>query len=111
MTDPPSPAARDQYGRRRLGRLRLGVEPLEDQLERYRRATRVLTALPVAIGCFITALFTAFGSPGTGAVVSLALFAPVVALAWLDYARLRGRLREYRRENPSGQSGENGVRR
>ena len=109
MTDPQSTAARDQYWRRRLGRLRLGVEPLEEQLERYRRATWVLTGLPVAIGGFILALFTAFGSPGTGAVVSLVLFSPIVVLAWWDYARLRGRVREYRRENGSSPPGEKGL--
>ena len=41
---------REKQWRRKLGRLRLGVEPIEEQLARYRRVTWVLTAVPAVIG-------------------------------------------------------------
>ncbi len=35
-----------RYWRRKLGRLRLGVEPIPDQVARYRRVTVMLTVVP-----------------------------------------------------------------
>ena len=52
---------REQEWRRRLGRLRLGVEPIEEQLERYRRVTWALTAVPAIIAVMFLGLFIAFG--------------------------------------------------
>ena len=37
---------RENHWRRKLGRLKLGVEPIEEQLTRYRRVTWALTAVP-----------------------------------------------------------------
>jgi hypothetical protein len=91
-------AERESYWRRRLGRIRLGVEPVEVQLERYRRVTLVLTAIPVAMGAFFMTLFWAFGRPDIGGVLVGVLLAPIVLIAWLDYARLARRTRAYLRD-------------
>lgn len=90
--------ARLRYWRVKLGRLRLGVEPIDDQLARYHRATLLLTAIPAGIGLMFVALFSAFGRPDVGLVVAAVLFLPVVALAWLDYAVLRSRASGYLRD-------------
>jgi hypothetical protein len=100
----PDPAAdpewdeRLRYWRRKLGRIRLGVEPVEDQLARYYRVTLMLTALPAGLALIFVALFAAFGRPDVGLVLVLILLAPVVAMAWIDYALLRSRALGYLRE-------------
>jgi hypothetical protein len=88
-------AARQVYWRNRLGRLRLGVEPIEEQLERYRRVTVMVTALSVLLGVAFVSLFAAFGRPEIGAVVALVLFLPVILVAWADHAALRRRAAGY----------------
>ena len=67
---------REQEWRRKLGRLRLGVEPLDEQLARYRRVTWALTAVPAIIAVMFLGLFTAFGRPDIGALVVVILFGP-----------------------------------
>src|SRR3954447_5824954 len=100
--------ARRRYWRHKLGRLRLGVEPLEEQLARYRRVTWMLTAVPLALALMFVALFAAFRRPDIGVIVALILFCPVVVLAWIDDAVLRRRaarytheLQEYQKRQPS----------
>ncbi len=95
---PDAWAERQRYWQRRLGRLRLGAEPLEEQLDRYRRVTLALTLVPAVIALMFVALFTAFGAPGTGLIVAGILYIPLVTLAWLDFARLRARAASYLRE-------------
>jgi hypothetical protein len=90
--------ARQRYWRRKLGRLRLGVEPLEEQLERYRRVTWMLTAVPLAIGLMFVGLFAAFQRPDVGLVLAAVLLLPIVVIAWLDQGLLRSRVARYRRE-------------
>jgi fatty acid desaturase len=90
--------ARQRYWRRKLGRLRLGVEPLEEQLDRYRRVTWMLTAVPLVIALMFLGLFGAFERPDVGLVVAAVLLLPIVILAWIDYGVLRLRLARYRRE-------------
>jgi hypothetical protein len=89
---------RERYWRRKLGRLRLGAEPLEEQLARYRRVTWALTIVPLAIGLMFIALFAAFRRPDVGALLAAVLLLPVVALAWLNHMRLERRVAAYRRE-------------
>jgi len=89
---------REAYWRRKLGRLRLGAEPIEDQLARHRRALMALSGATVAVGSIILALFTGFGRPGIGAVVSGLIVVPVVGSAWIGYARLRRTVLLYRRD-------------
>jgi hypothetical protein len=91
-------AARRRYWRRKLGRLRLGAEPIEEQLARYRRVTWMLTAIPIGIGLMFVGLFAAFDRPDVGALLSAVLLAPVVLVAWADDALLRARARRYLRE-------------
>ncbi len=90
--------ARRRRWARKLGRLRLGVEPLEVQLTRYRRVTWGLTAVPAIIGLMFVALFAAFNRPLMGLILAGGLLGPVVAIAWLDYAVLRARVAEFERE-------------
>jgi hypothetical protein len=84
-----------RYWKRALGRIQLGVEPVEDQLEKYRRVTWVLTAVAAGVAIFFLSLFTAFRRPDIGAIVVLVLLVPMVAMAWLDFFRLKRRVRSY----------------
>ncbi len=81
----------------KLGRLRLGVEPLAEQLARYRRVTWVLTAIPLAISLMFLALFSAFRRPDIGLVVAGLFGVPIVVIAWIDYALLGRRASQYAR--------------
>jgi hypothetical protein len=89
---------RENYWRRKLGRLRLGVEPIEEQLARYRRVTWALTAVPAFLAVFFVTLFTVFGRPGIGLILVAVVLLPVVLGAWWDYAMMASRARRYRRE-------------
>src|SRR5262245_48007663 len=60
--------AREEVWRRKLGRLRLGVEPIEEQLARYRRVTWALTAVPAGLAVMFFTLFAIFGYPLVGLV-------------------------------------------
>jgi len=80
---------------RKLGRLRLGVEPLEVQLERYRRVTWALTVIPAVISLLFVTLFTVFGRPDIGILLVVLLLLPIAVSAWYDYFRLSRRAREY----------------
>jgi hypothetical protein len=84
--------------RRRLGRLRLGAEPVPEQVDRYRRVTWALTAVPLTIGLMFVALFAAFERPLLGTVIAGMLVVPVAGLAWLDFALLRRRATAYEKE-------------
>ena len=101
-------ADRQRRWARKLGRLRLGAEPLAIQLARCRRVTWVLTAVAAAVGLMFVGLFAAFGRPGVGAILAGALLGPVAALAWLDYASLSRRASAYERERRAYAAGENG---
>jgi hypothetical protein len=86
---------REQEWRRKLGRLRLGVEPLEEQLARYRRVTWALTAVPAIIAVMFLGLFTAFGRPDIGAVVAAIVLGPVIVFSWLGFKKLEHRAYAY----------------
>jgi hypothetical protein len=86
---------RENQWRRRLGRLKLGVEPIEEQLTRYRRVTWVLTAVPSLIGLMFLTLFTVFGRPDIGLIFDGIVLLPIVIGAWLDYVLLARRGRCY----------------
>ncbi len=86
---------REIQWRRKLGRLKLGVEPLEEQLARYRRVTWVLTAVPCFLGLIFLSLFTAFGRPDIGLIFDAVILLPIVVVAWLDHAVLARRARQY----------------
>jgi hypothetical protein len=86
---------RERIWAHRLGRLRLGVEPLEEQLTRLRRTTWALAIIPSFIGLFVQTLFTVFSRPDIGLVVVLILFAPMILSPWVGYARLKRRAAAY----------------
>ena len=81
-----------------LGRVRLGVEPIPEQLRKYRRVAWVITIVAGWMGLFIAVLFTAFKSPGTGLIVSGLLFGPVIVSAWVGYWRMESRALAYLQE-------------
>ena len=91
-------AGRERYWRRKLGRIRLGVEPVEVQLAKYRRVTWMLTAVPLGLATMFVALFAAFRRPDVGIVTALVLLLPIVALAWIDFMLLSRRVAGYTRE-------------
>jgi fatty acid desaturase len=86
---------RQDFWRRKLGRLRLGVEPLEEQLGRYRGVTWALTLVPAFLAMFFLTLFTVFGRPDIGLILDAVLLLPIVLGAWLDYALLARRAEAY----------------
>ena len=98
--DPPGDdwAQRERHWRRKLGRLRLGVEPLQEQLARCRRVTWALSAVTGLIALMFVALFWAFEAPLVGVVVAGVLLLPVVGLSWLDFKILERRAARYQRE-------------
>jgi hypothetical protein len=107
MTTEPNPTlegsdpdwdARQRDWQRKLGRIRLGAEPVEEQLARFRRATVMITVVPGVIALIFLSLFTAFGRPDVGVVLVLILLFPIVANAWFDDAMLRRRAGRYLRE-------------
>jgi len=90
--------ARQRYWQRKLGRLRLGVEPLPEQLVRYRRVTWMLTAVPLVIALMFVSLFAAFRRPEIGLILAAILLLPIVIFAWLEYGLLVLRVARYTRE-------------
>jgi hypothetical protein len=90
--------AREETWRRRLGRLRLGVEPIEEQLDRYRRVTWTLTAVPAILALMFFTLFAVFGYPWIGLTFDAIVLLPIVLGAWADYALMASRARRYRAE-------------
>jgi hypothetical protein len=94
----PGWAERERYWRRRLGRIRLGAEPLEQQLARWRRVTWALTAVSALIAAMFVALFAAFRAPAIGAIVAGVLLLPIVVAAWLEDGSRRRRVAAYLRE-------------
>jgi hypothetical protein len=83
---------------RKLGRLRLDVEPLETQLARHRRVAWGLTTVSTIIGSMFIALFSAFGRPDVGLIVVAISLLPIVVFHWLGYLRIARRARAFERE-------------
>jgi hypothetical protein len=92
---------RERYWQRRLGRLRLGVEPLDVQLARYLQVTWGLTVVPIGMGLIIAAIFAAFHRLDIGLLIASILVIPIVSLAWLDYRRLERLVAQYEQERAS----------
>ncbi len=89
---------RERDWARKLGRLRLDVEPLEEQLARYRRVTWALTLVSGTIALMFLTLFSAFRRPDIGLAVAGILFVPSSLVSWLDYRRLERRAAAYQVE-------------
>jgi lipopolysaccharide export LptBFGC system permease protein LptF len=89
---------RERQWQKRLGRLRLGVEPLEDQLERYRRVAWALTIVPGIMAAMFVALFSAFHTPIVGLIVGGIVFGPIATMAWIDFKRMESRAAEFETE-------------
>jgi len=93
-TNDPATARRIAW-QRKLRRLRLGAEPIEDQLRRLRRATWAGTVVAGWIGLFILGLFTAFGRPLIGLAFGGGLSAPILAWMWASDLRTHRLARRY----------------
>jgi hypothetical protein len=90
---------REGRWRYQLGRLRLGVEPLGEQLVRYRHVTWALTVVPCLLALMFLTLFGVFGRPDIGLVFVAIVLAPIVLGAWIDYTLLAKRARRYLAEH------------
>ena len=77
--------------RRRLGRIRLGAAPVEQQLEKYRRSTIALMIVLACIGTFLFVLFVCFRRPDIGLGVAAAVAVPAGLLSLLEYRKLARR--------------------
>jgi len=86
---------REREWGRRLGRIRLGVEPIEDQLARYRRTTWALMIVPAIIAVMFLSLFSVFGRPDIGLSIVAIFFVPMILFAWLGYKKLERRAAAY----------------
>jgi hypothetical protein len=91
-------ADRELYWRRKLRRLRFGVEPLAVQVEKYRKVTIVLSAVSAGIALMFLMIFSAFRRPDVGLILIAILIAPIIGLAWLDFRTLAGRVAGYELE-------------
>jgi hypothetical protein len=89
---------REERWRRKLGRLRLGVEPIAEQLARYRGVTWALTVVPSLLALMFFTLFAVFGRPDIGLIFDAIILLPIIAVAWFDYALLARRARRYLEE-------------
>jgi hypothetical protein len=88
-------SSRQRYWQGQLGRLRLGAEPLGQQLLRYRNVSWALTIVPAVIAAIFVALFTAFGAAPIGWVLGGLVLFPIAAVAWMDYWKLKTRVAGY----------------
>ena len=95
---PTDAEARHQHWQRRLRRIRLGAEPVEEQVERLRRVTWGVTVVAGLIGGMIVVLFSAFRAPMAGLALGGALAAPIIGLAWWTFAATRRVADAYLRE-------------
>lgn len=86
---------RQDHWRRKLGRLRLGAEPIEEQLARYRLMTQVGTGVVAVVAAMFVTLFGVFGRPLIGLGFVAIVLLPIVAVAWADYALMAARARRY----------------
>ena len=96
--------ARQREWQRRLPRLRLLAEPVEDQLRRLRRATIGLSIVTGGIALLFLALFSTFGSPAIGLLIGGLLAGAVVTPAWRSYRRTRIGAEHYLREQREAQA-------
>lgn len=87
--------SRQREWQRRLPRLRLEAEPIEEQVERYRRATIALSVITAGIAAIILILFTLFGAPWFGVFLSLLPAGAVISAAWRSHQRLRHASAQY----------------
>jgi hypothetical protein len=89
---------REVHWRKRLRRLRLDAEPVEEQVTRLRRVTIALTVIATFIGLIFLSIFAAFGRLDVGGFVVVVLILPIAGFAWLDQTILEARASAYLRE-------------
>jgi hypothetical protein len=89
---------RERQWARKLGRIRLNVEPIDLQLVRYRRATFALMIVPAAIALIFFCLFAVFGRADIGFAIVGVFFVPLILFAWLGYKTLERRAASYLEE-------------
>jgi hypothetical protein len=89
---------RERQWARKLGRIRLNVEPIEEQLARYRRTTFALMIVPAVIALIFFCLFAVFGRADIGLAIVLVVFVPLILFAWLGYKTLQHRAASYLEE-------------
>ena len=100
---------REREWSQRLGRLRLGAEPIEDQLAKYRRVTWGLMIVPAIISVMFLVLFSIFGRPDIGLLVILILFVPMIVFSWLGYKGLERKGKAYLAERARYENDRNAL--
>lgn len=93
----------------RLGRLRLGAEPLEVQVAKYRRTAIALTIVPAIIGLLFLALFSAFERPDIGLLLAALVIIPIAGPVWFGQAKLARRAEAFERECRAARATEGGT--
>jgi hypothetical protein len=74
------------------------VEPIQEQVERYRRVSLTLMAVQGFMALFFFTLFSVFGRPDIGLVVVAVLFVPMIVCSWLGFKRMERRANTYLEE-------------
>jgi len=90
--------AREIDWQRKLRPIRVGAEPILDQLRRRFQAMLLMTGLTSMIALMMLAIFAGFGRPDVGLGVAGLIVLPVTSWIWLDYLLLRSRTFAYWRE-------------
>ena len=93
-TDRPPAEAWPKW-RIRLARLSPYTIEIEEQLERLRQLTIMLTIVPGVMAAIILLIFTVFGRPDVGLISVTVIFGPMISLAWWDYRRINRKARIY----------------
>ncbi len=88
-------AAREKEWRKRLRRIRFGVESVDVQVQKLRRVTVALTVVAAIVATMFLAIFLAFRRPDIGLVVIAVIFGPIVGLAWREQKRLEAGVQDY----------------
>lgn len=86
---------REEHWARKLGRIRLGVEPIEVQLARYWRSALALMIVPAIIALMFLTLFSVFGRGDIGLGIVVVFFVPIILFAWLGYKTMERRAAAY----------------
>lgn len=91
-------ADRERVWQRKLGRIRIGVEPIPEQIQRHCLVTWVLTAVAMGIQLMFIALFSAFEHPWIGVIVAGVVLGPVIASSWVGFLLIKRQAERYLRE-------------
>ncbi len=88
-------SARQFYWQSQLRPIRLGAEPVADQIRRRMLVNAAGSVCVALIGLIFLGIFAAFGRSDLGLIIAGTLFAVGIVGNWIVYFRLRRRMRAY----------------